>query len=212
METVTKPLSLLDISDFGSRSLIDILAIIILVGFIYYPKYKNKDFIFTFVLFNIINFMICYLLGAAKIKIGFAFGLFAIFSIIRYRTIMVSIKDMGYFFVCVALGMLNSLATVTDGFVILISCNLIILILTYFLERLNFMNNENYKEIVYDNVQLIKPANREDLINDLKERTGLDIHKVDVISINYLKDTVLLKEYYFAKESENTILNTSDDD
>ncbi len=143
METVTKPLSLLDISDFGSRSLIDILAIIILVGFIYYPKYKNKDFIFTFVLFNIINFMICYLLGAAKIKIGFAFGLFAIFSIIRYRTIMVSIKDMGYFFVCVALGMLNSLASVTDGFVILISCNIIILILTYFLERLNFMNNEN---------------------------------------------------------------------
>lgn len=212
METATKPLSLLDISDFGSRSLIDILAIILLVGFIYYPKYKNKDFIFTFVLFNIINFMICYLLGAAKIKIGFAFGLFAIFSIIRYRTIMVSIKDMGYFFVCVALGMLNSLATVTDGFVVLISCNLIILILTYFLERLNFMNNENYKEIVYDNVQLIKPANREDLINDLKERTGLDIHKVDVISINYLKDTVLLKAYYFAKESENTILNTSDDD
>ncbi|HRG18520.1 MAG TPA: DUF4956 domain-containing protein [Flavobacterium lutivivi] len=212
METVTKPLSLLDISDFGSRSLIDILAIIILVGFIYYPKYKNKDFIFTFVLFNIINFMICYLLGAAKIKIGFAFGLFAIFSIIRYRTIMVSIKDMGYFFVCVALGMLNSLASVTDGFVILISCNVIILIITYFLERLNFMNNENYKEIVYDNVQLIKPANREDLIKDLNERTGLDIHKVDVISINYLKDTVLLKAYYYAKESENTILNTSDDD
>jgi hypothetical protein len=212
METVTKPLSLLDISDFGSRSLIDILAIIILVGFIYYPKYKNKDFIFTFVLFNIINFMICYLLGAAKIKIGFAFGLFAIFSIIRYRTIMVSIKDMGYFFVCVALGMLNSLASVTDGFVILISCNIIILIITYFLERLNFMNNENYKEIVYDNVQLIKPANREDLIKDLNERTGLDIHKVDVISINYLKDTVLLKAYYYAKESENTILNTSDDD
>jgi len=212
METATKPFNLLDISDFGSRSLIDILAIIILVGFIYYPKYKNKDFIFTFVLFNIINFMICYLLGAAKIKIGFAFGLFAIFSIIRYRTIMVSIKDMGYFFVCVALGMLNSLASVTDGFVILISCNVIILIITYFLERLNFMNNENYKEIVYDNVQLIKPANREDLIKDLNERTGLDIHKVDVISINYLKDTVLLKAYYYAKESENTILNTSDDD
>ncbi len=212
METATKPFNLLDISDFGSRSLIDILAIIILVGLIYYPKYKNKDFIFTFVLFNIINFMICYLLGAAKIKIGFAFGLFAIFSIIRYRTIMVSIKDMGYFFVCVALGMLNSLASVTDGFVILISCNIIILILTYFLERLNFMNNENYKEIVYDNVLLIKPANREELIKDLNERTGLDIHKVDVISINYLKDTVLLKAYYYAKESENTIINTSDDD
>lgn len=194
-----------DVYDFLIRAGIDIFAITILVGFIYYRKHKNKDFIFTFVLFNVINFMICYLLGAAKINMGFAFGLFAIFSIIRYRTIVVSIKDMGYFFVCVALGMLNSLATIGDGFLILAVCNAVILSLTYFLEKLNFINNENMKEIIYDNVQLIKPSQQNELIADLKERTGLDIHKVEIVTINYLKDTALIKAYYYALESESML-------
>lgn len=212
METEEKVAAVFSLYDFSIRAIIDVLAIVILVGLIYYPKHKNKDFIFTFVLFNIINFMICYLLGAAKIKMGFAFGLFAIFSIIKYRTIVVSIKDMGYFFVCVALGMLNSLANSSDGFVIMIVCSVVILTLTFFLERLNFINNENVKEIIYDNVRLIKPDVRDELIADLVERTGLEIHKVEIVSINYLKDTVLLKAYYYAKESENMLPTTSDND
>jgi hypothetical protein len=212
METEEKVNAVFSLGDFGIRSIIDIVAILILVGLIYYPKHRNKDFIFTFVLFNVINFMICYLLGAAKIKMGFAFGLFAIFSIIKYRTIVVSIKDMGYFFVCVALGMLNSLANISDGFTILMVCNLVILSLTYFLERLNFINNENVKEIIYDDVRLIKPDLRDELIADLTERTGLEIHKVEIVSINYLKDTVLLKAYYYSKESENSLPRVSDND
>ncbi|HLP63548.1 DUF4956 domain-containing protein [Flavobacterium sp.] len=212
METEEKVAAVFSLYDFSIRAIIDVLAIVILVGLIYYPKHKNKDFIFTFVLFNVINFMICYLLGAAKIKMGFAFGLFAIFSIIKYRTIVVSIKDMGYFFVCVALGMLNSLANSSDGFMIMIVCNVVILILTFFLERLNFINNENVKEIIYDNVRLIKPDVRDELIADLVERTGLEIHKVEIVSINYLKDTVLLKAYYYAKESENMLPTASDND
>lgn len=212
METEEKMTTIFSLCDFSTRAIIDVLAIVFLVGLIYYPKHRNKDFIFTFVLFNIINFMICYLLGAAKIKMGFAFGLFAIFSIIKYRTIVVSIKDMGYFFVCVALGMLNSLANLSDGFTILIVCNLVILLLTYFLERLNFINNENVKEIIYDNVQLIKPSMREELIADLVDRTGLEIHKVEIVSINYLKDTVLLKAYYYSVESENTLPTATDND
>jgi hypothetical protein len=146
METEEVVKNIFDINDFATRSIIDLVAILILVGLIYYPKHKNKDFIFTFILFNIINFMICYLLGATKIKMGFAFGLFAIFSIIRYRTIVVSIKDMGYFFMCVALGMLNSLATIKDGFMLLLICNSVIVLLTFLLENLNFLNNENYKD------------------------------------------------------------------
>lgn len=212
MEIEEKVADVFSLYDFSIRGLIDVVAIVFLVGLIYYPKHRNKDFIFTFVLFNVINFMICFLLGAAKIKMGFAFGLFAIFSIIKYRTIVVSIKDMGYFFVCVALGMLNSLANTNEGYLLLIVCNAIIVTLTFFLERLNFINNENVKEIIYDNVLLIKPDVRDELIADLKERTGLEIHKVEIVSINYLKDTVLLKAYYYAKESENMLPTTSDND
>ena len=204
--------SLFNLSDFAIRSGIDLLAVLILVGFIYYPKSKNKDFVFTFSIFNVINFMICYLLGTAKIQMGFAFGLFAIFSIIRYRTIMISIKDMGYFFICVALGMLNSLADSSDGYILLIACNLVILAITLGLDRLNFINNENSKEIIFDNVGLIRPSQREALIKELRERTELNIHRVDVVKINYLKDTCLLKVYYYSKESESYLGDSGSDD
>lgn len=201
-----------DFFNFSSRSVIDLVAIFLLVGLIYYPKHKNKDFIFNFVLFNIVNFMICSLLGAVKIKVGFAFGLFAMFSIIRYRTIAISIKDMGYFFVCVALGMINALASVDEGYWVLIICNAVILVLTFALERLDFLTNESSKDIVYDKIELIKPGLRIKLLADLTERTGLAVHKVDIVSIDYLKDVALIKAYYFSKENENVTKTYSDND
>ena len=212
MEKEEAVLAIFDINAFTYRAIIDFLSIIILVGLIYYPKHKNKDFIFNFVLFNVVNFMICSLLGAVKIKIGFAFGLFAMFSIIRYRTIAISIKDMGYFFVCVALGMINSLASTEDGYWVLIICNLVILAFTFALERLDFLINENSKEIIYDRVELIKPDLNDQLLADLSERTGLTVHKVDIISIDYLKDVALIKAYYYSKESLNTVKTYSDND
>ena len=208
----TELVAAFNLSEFIFRALIDIVTMVILVGFIYYPKYKNKDFIFTFSIFNVINFLICVLLGSAKIKVGFAFGLFAIFSIIRYRTILISIKDMGYFFVCVALGMLNSLAVIEENPLVLICCNIFVLLMIFLLEKLDFLDNENSKDIVYDNINLIKPQNREELIADLKERTGLEIHKVVVLSINYLKDTALIKAYYYSKISENNVSTFEDKD
>jgi hypothetical protein len=204
--------ALFNMSDFAIRAGIDLLAVFILVGLIYYPKYKNKDFVFTFSIFNVINFMICYLLGTAKIQMGFAFGLFAIFSIIRYRTIMISIKDMGYFFICVALGMLNSLADSSDGYLLIIACNLVILGITLGLDRLNFIQNESSKEIIFDNVGLIRPSQREQLIKELRERTELNIHRVDVVKINYLKDTCLLKVYYYSKENESYLSDSGSED
>lgn len=212
MENEEAITSAFNMVQFSNRAIIDFVSIVVLVGLIYYPKHKNKDFIFNFVLFNVVNFMICSLLGAVKIKIGFAFGLFAMFSIIRYRTIAISIKDMGYFFVCVALGMINSLASLDGGYYVLIACNAVILILTFFLERLDFLKNENSKDIVYDNVELIKPNNMPLLLEDLSLRTGLNVHKVDIISIDYLKDTALVKAYYFSKDSLNLVPKSNDRD
>ena len=212
MEKKEAVLAIFDIYNFTNRAIIDFISVVILVGLIYYPKHKNKDFIFNFVLFNVVNFMICSLLGAVKIKIGFAFGLFAMFSIIRYRTIAISIKDMGYFFVCVALGMINSLASTDDGYWVLIICNSVILALTFGLERLDFLTNENSKDIIYDRVELIKPDLNTELLADLSDRTGLSVHKVDVISIDYLKDVALIKAYYYSKDSLNTVKTYSDND
>lgn len=201
-----------DLIGFSIRSVIDVLSILLLVGAIYYPRHKSKDFVFNFVLFNIVNFIICSLLGAAKINVGFAFGLFAMFSIIRYRTIAISIKDMGYFFVSVALGMINALSSIDGQHWILLVCNALILLLTWGLENLNFLTNENSRDVVYDKVELIKPNLREQLLADLSERIGVPIHKVDIVSIDYLKDVALLKVYHYSKQNETVTKTYGDHD
>jgi hypothetical protein len=201
-----------DYTEMVSRFGINLLAIVILVRFIYYTTHKNKEFLFTFFLFNLLNFLICILLSTTKIKIGFAFGLFAIFSIMRYRTVTVPVKEMGYFFVCVALGIINSLATVDDNYVVLISCNVFILGLTLLLDKFVSLTHENVKEIVYERIDLIKPERRDEMTKDLIERTGLPIHRIEIKNINFLRDVAYVNIFYYAKNNENTQGVTGDDD
>lgn len=201
-----------DYTEMVSRFGINLLAIVILVRFIYYTTHKNKEFLFTFFLFNLLNFLICILLSTTKIKIGFAFGLFAIFSIMRYRTVTVPVKEMGYFFVCVALGIINSLATVDDNYVVLISCNVFILGLTLLLDKFVSLTHENVKEIVYERIDLIKPERRDEMTKDLIDRTGLPIHRIEIKNINFLRDVAYVNIFYYAKNNENTQGVTGDDD
>lgn len=204
------PLSLVELL---LRFVINLIAIFILVRLIYYPRHRNKDFLFTFFLFNLLNFLICFLLSASTIKIGFAFGLFAIFSIMRYRTVVVPIKEMGFFFVCVALGLLNALAPVHGGFLGLgeegglagfapLTCiNVFILVLTLILDRFS-LTHENMKEVVYERIELIAPGRRAEMLEDLRARTGLPIHKVQIRSFDFLKDVAIVHAYFYSKESE----------
>jgi hypothetical protein len=198
-----------DYIELLSRFGVNILAIFILIRLIYYPTHKNKDFLFTFFIFNLVIFL---LLSTTKLKPGFAFGLLAIFSIMRYRTVTVPIKEMGYFFICLALGMINALSLVQEGYWIMIACNVAILALTIILDRFINLTHENVKEITYERIDLITPENRTIMMDDLKKRTGLPIHRLEVRNINFLRDTAKVAIFYHAKDNENTSAITGDDD
>lgn len=184
-----------DLEEFGMRFLINSIAILLLVRVIYYTRHRNKDFVFTFLLFNTVNFLICFLLSAADLEVGFAFGLFAIFSIMRYRTVKVAVKEMGYLFLCIAMGLINSLATTQDNYIVIISSNIFILILALFLDRTT-ATNESTKQIIYERMDLIKPELRNEMIADLSSRTGLPIHKVDILNIDLMQKVATVKAHY----------------
>lgn len=221
--------------DFVLRYALNLVLIITLVRFIYYPRHKNKDFLFTFILFNSVNFLICFLLSSLKLKIGFAFGLFAIFSILRYRTVTVPIREMGYFFLSVTIGIINALADIntslnqfvqfyhTQGFVqaiklmdhslfVLLLADLIILLLVYLLDRQLSLEHENWKDVVYERIDLIKPDVREKMLEDLRNRTGLPVHRVEIIKIDFLRDIARIRAFYFSLENETSSLGTGDND
>lgn len=174
----------------------------ILIRYIYYPKAKKKDYLFTYFLIGISVFMISITLENVKLELGFALGLFAIFGIIRYRTDAIEIKEMTYLFVVIGLAVMNALANKKVSFAELIFANTMVLAISYGLEHLWLVKNEVRHRINYEKIDLIKPKNHKKLLADLSKRTGLRINRIDIRNIDFLKDVARIDVYYFEGEQD----------
>ena len=175
---------------------IDLLFLFIIVRVIYYRIKEEKDYVFTFFMFNILTFFICFLLRKVPMEMGFALGLFAVFGILRYRTEAIPIRQMTYLFIVIGLSMINSLANKSISWLEILLANAIITIITYLIDRVWFSTIELTKTILYEKIELIKPENEQELIEDLKKRTGLQIVAVKVDKVDFLRDTAQIKIYY----------------
>ena len=177
------------------RFALNILAVGSIVRFFYYPKSQRRDYYFTFILISVSIFMLVYYMEGAKLKVGAALGLFAIFGIIRYRTEAVPIREMTYLFFLVALSVINGMAEEMSIIELMIP-NLIFILVAWLFESSRLVRHVPSKYICYDNISLITPERRADLIADLKQRTGLNVIRVEVGTIDFLRDSALLKIYY----------------
>ena len=175
---------------------IDLLFLFIIVRVIYYRIKEEKDYVFTFFMFNILTFFICFLLRKVPMEMGFALGLFAVFGILRYRTEAIPIRQMTYLFIVIGLSMINSLANKSISWLEILLANAIITIITYLIDRVWFSTIELTKTILYEKIELIKPENEQELIEDLKQRTGLQIVAVKVDKVDFLRDTAQITIYF----------------
>jgi len=179
---------------------IDVVVLFILIRLIYYRMHRKKDYLFTYFLFNILIFFLCVLLNNVKLSTGFAFGLFAIFSVLRYRTEQLSVKDMTYLFAVIALAVINALVSKKISIAELVFTDGMILLLTYALEQLWLTRHEAMKNIIYERIDLIKPENKEKLWQDLGDRLGIKVSRVEIGRIDLLRDTAQLRVFYFEDE------------
>jgi hypothetical protein len=179
---------------FFANLAIDISAVLVLIFLVYFPTYKNQDYIFTFLVFNLVIFILTYVLNEVKISMGAAFGLFAVFSMLRYRTAGISIKDMTYLFIVIAMGLVGAIRL---EFYELMILDALIISFAWLLECKWILRRELSQNIEYENIELIVPEKRAQLIEDLKERTGLKIHRVVIRRINFLRDTAEIRAYFY---------------
>ena len=186
------------------RFAINLVICWVIVGLLYYKKSKRRDYYFTFMLFSITIFFLIFLMDNVKVQIGFALGLFAIFGMIRYRTETVPIREMTYLFVVVGISVINGLA-MTVSYIELIVTNLIIVLAVWLFETIHRKTHLECKIIVYEKVALAHADRENELMADLKSRTGLDIKRLEVGHIDYLKDIAYVKIYYASDKPENTI-------
>ena len=177
------------------RLIINVVTIGIIVHAFYYPKAKRRDYYFTFSIIGVSIFLLIYLMGGVKLKIGFALGLFAIFGIIKYRTEQVPIREMTYMFVIIAVAAINGLATSVSYFELL-GTNLIFIIALAICENTKWMKHVPSKLIKYDNVKLIAHGREDELKADLEKRLGLKIIRIEVGNVDFLKDSAIIKIYY----------------
>ena len=181
-------------SDFVLRLLINTLCIVILIRFCYYKFSQHRANASSFMLFGIGVFLITSLLHSAEVSMGFAFGLFAVFSMLRYRTESISIKEMTYLFLVIAIALLSAVGTMKTIELLVISLS--ICLITYLLETSLILPSLDELEIDYEKIELINTARHTELINDIKKRTGLDVKQVEILTIDFLRDSTRLKIHF----------------
>ena len=192
------------------RLFVCIVVNLVIVDRLYYKKSRRRDFYFTFMLISLAIFFLVFFMifvledMKAKTSIGIGIGLFGIFSIMRYRTDAMPVREMTYLFVIISLSVVNAIAA-SVSIVELLVTNIIVVGAIWLCEHR--LKLEPSKLVQYDRLELIKPDRSEDLKADLEMRLGLKVRKVEVGAIDMLRDMAVLIVYYDA----NTVSNTVDE-
>jgi hypothetical protein len=182
----------------------------IIVDRLYFKKSNRRDFYFTFMLMSVVIFFLVYFMIfvledlKGKTGIGIGIGLFGIFSIMRYRTDSMPVREMTYLFVVVALAVVNAIAA-SVSIVELLATNIIIVLAIWICEsRLKVIP---CKMVQYDRIELITPDRREEMIADLEKRLGLKVKYVEMGGVDFLRDMAVVKVFYEAepKAASNTV-------
>lgn len=182
------------------RLSVNMVFLTILIRYLYYPKTKRKDYLFTYYLIGTITFFLCFSLKKLDIDTGMGLGLFAIFGIIRYRTDAIEIKEMTYLFLIIGISVVNSLASNNISVAEMAIINVSVVLLTYGLENIWLIKHEIRKTVNYERIDLIVPEKYEEMKLDLESRTGIAINRFEIGKIDFLTDTAQVRIFYFADD------------
>ena len=185
-----------ELLDLITRFGFNILVVFIIVKLIYQRNHPNNlDFVFTYLMFNTLIFFVAFSLASIEMDIGFAFGMFAVFAMLRYRTDPIPIKEMTYLFIAIAVGFINALSGSAISIHSILFINITLVLLTYCLELYWQQNALIIRSVEYEVIENIKPENHEKLLSDLQDRVGMPIQRFEIGKINFLRDTVRIDIY-----------------
>ena len=203
-------ISLFDLH-FLSLLLINLVSVLVLMRGIYYRYSTNRDSLLGLTMFGIGVFLVAHLLHDIEMSMGFAFGLFAVFSMLRYRTESIPVRDMTYLFLVIVIALITAVVPASAIEIFLV--NMIICLLARLAETRLLAPRTHDKPVIYENIENIKAENHQQLLEDLVERTGLDIYRFEIENIDFLRDIAYLRVFYHENAvTEAASVNTADSD
>ncbi|SHE45582.1 protein of unknown function [Mariniphaga anaerophila] len=192
----TKLIDVEDLLELVARYCFNLFIIFIIVYFIYSKNSRRKDFYFSYYAISTIIFTLCFLLASVKLELGFALGLFAIFGIIRYRTDTIPIKEMTYLFVVIGISVINALSGKKVSYIELLFTNAAIVTTMWILEKILMLRQEVSLDITYEKIDNIHRLNKEELLKDIEERTGIKIKRLEIMEINFRKNVAKIRIFH----------------
>jgi len=189
----------LNFFNLALRLLLNLTVTGIIIFVLYYRKTYRKDYMITFSLISLTVFLLVIMLDNVTLQLGFALGLFAIFGIIRYRTIVIPTKEMTYLFVLIGISIINALTDIKVNYPELIFANMLFLFFVWFFESRFIKKRVSARTVIYDNIKLIRAGMEAELKKDLEERLGINITKIEIESVDLLKDSATLTVSYVVK-------------
>jgi hypothetical protein len=199
MEFLNVPLFDDDFFKLAFLFTVNIAFLTLIIRWLYYSVTGDKSYVFTYYLIGIVVFLLCFTLKKYKLDIGLALGLFAIFGIIRYRTDSIAIKEMTYLFVVIGVSIMNAFVNKKMSYFEVLFGNMMVVAAIAILEKVWHSKHQIYKDIVYENIDNIKPENYDLLKEDLENRTGLIINKLTIGKVDFLKDSAEIRIYHYNK-------------
>lgn len=198
-----------DFVTFGFSFLLNSLIALLIIRCVYYPVKRDKEYVLTFLTFNTLTFLISSLLNGVDLSVGFGFSLFAIFSILRYRTDPIPIREMTYLFVMMALPVVNAILVTQENYSSLMVANGAVLLVLFIIEKGWGFHYVSRKSITYERIDLVKPVNYQALLSDLRIRTGLDITRCEIGKIDFLRDVAEIKIYYNEPQAQVVVVQSA---
>lgn len=175
---------------------LNMLFTAVVVRLVYYRLYRNRDYVFTYFLINLVTFSLAYLLSNVRIELGFALGLFAVFGILRYRTEAIKVRNLTYLFVVIGIALLNALANGGITLAELLVANVVIVGTVSVLEAAPFSGREESRLVHYDRLDLLSPFDTAELLEDLRKRTHLPVERFEIGDVDLLRDSALITIHY----------------
>ena len=178
------------------RFAINLVFLFLIIRVIYFRYSKKEKFVFSFFLMGIMIFFIGSMMTTLILQMSVAFGLFAVFAILRFRTRNFTIKDMSYIFTIIGISVINSLNLSDFPLLGGIIINSIIVLSAYILEEFLVKYKSDTHTIIYDDLELLKPDKKQRLFKELSSRTGKEILRVKIRRIDYKKNVAVLDIYF----------------
>lgn len=180
---------------FIQRFFINLATVIVISRLFYFARGRgSREYLFTYIGASITVFLVCILVSHVKVELGLAIGLFAVFSVIRFRSESATPRELAYLFICLGLALALALLPMSTPPLRILVNFVLILIVLGLVEFLVFRSAGVTKTIIYDRLDLLEAGKEEELARDLATRFGLQgIRRIRIGDIDTIKLKVRIR-------------------